>query len=143
MSGLLAEQLVALTKGACAIVLPALEGAATALLLERRWSVGGVAANVTGTWHIVSSPDFDDGYLRMEVEPYVELAQSNNRVSGNYHVGLQQGEIDGRLESEGRVGFSFEEMDKVHRHGALEIDGAARTLDQQRASALRQWPHVE
>lgn len=107
MSGLLAEQLVALTKGACAIVLPALEGAATALLLERRWSVGGVAANVTGTWHIVSSPDFDDGYLRMEVEPYVELAQSNNRVSGNYHVGLQQGEIDGRLESEGRVGFSI------------------------------------
>lgn len=91
----------------------------------------------------MSSPDFDDGYLRMEVEPYVELAQSNNRVSGNYHVGLQQGEIDGRLESEGRVGFSFEEMDKVHRHGALEIDGAARTLDQQRASALRQWPHVE
>lgn len=83
--------------------------------------------NVIGTWRIVSSPDFDDDYLRMEVEPYVELTQSGNRVSGSYHVGLQQGEIDGRIEGEGRVGFSFEgmdEMDEVHGRGTLEIDGA-------------------
>ncbi len=55
----------------------------------------------------VSSPDFDDDNLRMEVEPYVELAQTGNRVSGSYHVGLQQGEIDDRIAGEGRVGFSF------------------------------------
>lgn len=76
---------------------------------------------------IVSSPDFDDDYLRMEVEPYVELAQSGNRVSGIYHVGLQQGDIDGHLEGEGRVGFSFEgmdELDEVHGRGELRTEGA-------------------
>lgn len=83
--------------------------------------------NATGTWRIVSSPDFDDDYLRMEVEPYVELTQRGNRVSGRYHVGLQQGEIDGRFEGEGQVGFSFEGMDElneVHGRGTLKIDGA-------------------
>lgn len=83
--------------------------------------------DVAGTWRIVSSPDFDDDYLRMEVEPYVELTQSGNRVSGSYHVGLQQGDIDGRIEGEGPVGFSFEgmdEMDEVHGRGGLRIEGA-------------------
>ncbi len=83
--------------------------------------------NVTGTWRIVSSPDFDDDYLRVEVEPYVELAQNGNRISGSYHIGLQQGEIDGRPEGEERVGFSFEgmdEMDEVHGRGELRIEGA-------------------
>jgi hypothetical protein len=27
--------------------------------------------NFTGTWDVVSSPDFDDDYLRMEVAPHV------------------------------------------------------------------------
>jgi hypothetical protein len=83
--------------------------------------------SVTGTWRIVSSPDFDHDYLRMEVEPYVELAHASERVSGSYQVGLQQGDLDGRLEGEGRVGFSFEgmdEMDEVHGRGTLVIDGA-------------------
>jgi hypothetical protein len=87
--------------------------------------------NVTGTWRIMSSPDFDDDHLRMEVEPYVELTQSGGRVSGSYHVGLQRGEIDGRIEGEGRVGFSFEgmdEMDEVHGRGTLEIDGAGASF---------------
>lgn len=52
-------------------------------------------------------------------EPYVELVPSGNRVSGSYHVGLQQGEIDGWLENDGRVIFSFESMHqrlwRVHR----------------------------
>jgi hypothetical protein len=82
--------------------------------------------SVTGTWRIVSSPDFDDDELQMEVEPYVELAQSGNRVTGSYHVGLQQGDIDGRIEAEGRVGFSFagmDEMDAVHGRGELRAAG--------------------
>ena len=29
--------------------------------------------NFTGTWDVVSSPDFDDDYLRMEVAPHVRL----------------------------------------------------------------------
>ena len=80
---------------------------------------------MTGIWRITSSPDFDDAYLRMEVEPYVNLTQTGDRVSGTYHVGLQQGDIDGRIESEDRVAFSFEgmdEMDEGHGRGLLRID---------------------
>lgn len=83
--------------------------------------------NLFGLWRIVSSPDFDDEYLRMEVDPYVELTQHGSRVSGIYHVGLQQGRIDGHLEGADRIGFSFEgvdEMDDVHGRGTLELDGA-------------------
>ena len=40
------------------------------------------------------SPDFDDAYLRMEVEPYVELMQTGSRVSSTYHVGLQRGALE-------------------------------------------------
>lgn len=81
--------------------------------------------NMLGSWRIVSSSDFDDACLRMEVEPYVELTQAGNRVSGIYHVGLQQGSIDGRIEHADRIGFSFEgmdEMEEVHGRGALEIE---------------------
>jgi hypothetical protein len=66
-------------------------------------------------WRIVSSPDFDDDYLRMEIEPY---------------VGLQQGEIDGRIEGEGRVGFSFagmDELDEVHGRGSCGSRERRRT----------------
>lgn len=80
-----------------------------------------------GRWRIVSSPDFDDEYLWMEVEPYVELRQEGNRVSGEYQAGLQQGDLDGRLEGEDRVAFSFEgmdEMDAVHGRGTLQVEGA-------------------
>lgn len=83
--------------------------------------------NVTGTWRIVSSPDFDDDDVRMEVEPYVELAQSGNRISGNYHVGLQQGDIDGRIEGEDGASFRLEGMDEleeVHGRGEFRIEGA-------------------
>ena len=58
----------------------------------------------------------------MEMEPHVELTQS-----GSYHIGLQQGDIDGRIEGEGRDGFSFEDMDEydaMHGHGKLKSEGA-------------------
>ena len=57
-------------------------------------------ASFTGTWQVVSSPDFDEGYLRTEVDPYVMLKQSGERVEGKYQVGLQTGTLDGWLESE-------------------------------------------
>jgi len=83
--------------------------------------------DIDGTWRIVSSPDFDDAYLRMEVEPYVEVAQDGSHVSGTYHVGLQQGDFDGRIGRDGHVVFSFEgsdELDEVHGRGELYADGA-------------------
>jgi len=73
----------------------------------------------TGHWDIVSSPDFDEEYLREEVEPYLKLKQVGKRVTGEYHVGLQQGSIDGRLRSDKLVFFSFEGMDEHH-----EVNGA-------------------
>lgn len=82
--------------------------------------------NFSGTWDIVSSPDFDDDYLSEEVSPYVTLEQSGNRISSDYHIGLQQGHLDGRLEGEQRVLFSFEgmdEMDMVNGAGTLLLEG--------------------
>lgn len=82
--------------------------------------------NFTGTWDIVASPDFDDDYLSEEVSPYVTLKQSGNTVSGDYHVGYQQGHLDGRLKGEQQVIFSFEgmdEMEEVNGAGTLTLEG--------------------
>jgi hypothetical protein len=76
-------------------------------------------ASFTGTWQVVSSPDFDEGYLRMEVAPYVILKQSGDRVEGKYQVGLQTGTLDGWLERQNLMLFSFEGMDELEEmHGA-------------------------
>lgn len=75
----------------------------------------------SGVWEIVSSSDFDDAYLHEEVAPYLTLKQAGKRVTGTYHVGLQQGSIDGRLQSDKFVFFSFEGMDEHH-----EVNGAGR-----------------
>lgn len=80
----------------------------------------------TGVWDVVASPDFDDDYLRMEVEPYIDLEQEGNRISGEYQVGLQQGTIDGRLRDDTHVFFSFEgndEMDEVNGAGTITLNG--------------------
>src|SRR5215211_1645310 len=76
-------------------------------------------ASFTGSWEIISSPDFDEDYLRMEVDPYVILKHSGERVEGKYQVGLQTGSLDGWLESENFMLFSFEGMDELEEmHGA-------------------------
>lgn len=80
----------------------------------------------TNTWDIIASPDFDDDYLHMEVAPYVKLSQQGSRVTGQYHLGLQTGEVDGRLEREDFLIFSFEgmdEMDPVHGAGMAVLRG--------------------
>jgi hypothetical protein len=68
--------------------------------------------NLTGTWDVVSSPDFDDDYLHMETAPYVTLHQEGTDVRGEFHIGLIQGSLYGYLD-EGRVLFSFEAMDEM------------------------------
>ena len=80
----------------------------------------------TGTWDVVSSPDFEDDYLSMEVPPYVRLRQEGDNVVGDYQVGLQTGNLDGRLEGADRVVFSFEgtdELDPVNGAGTLMLKG--------------------
>ncbi len=80
----------------------------------------------TGEWDVVASPDFDDKYLRMEVDPFISLEQEGKQVTGEYHIGLQQGGIDGRLKDDGQVMFSFEgndEMDEVNGAGTITLNG--------------------
>ena len=85
----------------------------------------------TGTWRVVSSPDFDDAYMRMKVEPYIALEQAGKSVSGEYHVGLQSGGLDGKVLKDGTVSFSFEgndEMDDVNGRGTILLDGERLTF---------------
>ncbi|HLK58193.1 MAG TPA: hypothetical protein VKU00_16620 [Chthonomonadaceae bacterium] len=85
----------------------------------------------TGTWRIVSSPDFDDDYLTEETEPFVSLKQCGSQVTGDYHVGLQSGNIDGEVQKDGSVAFSFEgmdEMDEVNGRGSLHLNGDRLTF---------------
>ncbi|MBI3971222.1 MAG: hypothetical protein HY332_08025 [Chloroflexi bacterium] len=80
----------------------------------------------TGAWRVVSSPDFDDDYLSSEGPLYVRLRQDGNRVEGEYQIGIMAGDIDGRLESENRVTFSFEgmdELDEVNGAGTATLEG--------------------
>lgn len=83
----------------------------------------------TGTWHVVSSPDFDEDYLRMEVEPYLTLRQSHERVEGRYQVGLQTGDLDGRLEGENFIFFSFEGIDEMNGAGTATLNGDQLTFE--------------
>ena len=69
--------------------------------------------SVTGTWDVVSSPDFDDNYLHMEVSPYVELCQKGDRVYGQYHLGSQTGDLFGWLKGDDYAVFCFDGMDKM------------------------------
>ena len=75
---------------------------------------------LTGIWDVVSSPDFDDDYLRMEVAPYVKIYQMGNRVEGEYHLGLQSGDLNGRPEGDDRAVFRFRGMDETD-----PVDGTA------------------
>jgi hypothetical protein len=68
--------------------------------------------DLTGTWRVISSPDFDDDYLYMETTPTLTLRQQGTDVSGDFHIGLIAGSLGGRLDG-GRVLFSFEAMDDV------------------------------
>jgi hypothetical protein len=89
--------------------------------IEEEWM-----ASFTGTWEVLSSPDFDEGYLRMEVDPYVMLKQSGERVEGKYQVGLQTGTLDGWLEGQNLMLFSFEGM---HGAGRATLSGDELTFE--------------
>ena len=84
-----------------------------------------------GTWSVVASPDLDEDYLTTAGEPYVQLRQDGDRIVGGYHIGVQEGEIDGRLRRDGTLTFSFEghdEMDEVHGAGLASLNGDRLTV---------------
>jgi hypothetical protein len=76
-----------------------------------------------GHWRVISSPDFDQETLGLEVTPYVRVEGNKSAFEGTFHIGLIQGEFDGRLDGK-RVLFSFEasdELDPVHGAGTLSF----------------------
>jgi hypothetical protein len=87
--------------------------------------------NLTGTWYVVSSPDFDDEYLHMETRAHVTLRQTGNSVNGEYHIGLQTGTLKGRLQDERRITFRFKGMDElepVNGTGTATVEGDRLTF---------------
>lgn len=82
----------------------------------------------SGTWSVVSSPDFDDAYLPMEVSPYVRLRPEGRRRS--------PGGIAARPDRRPRWGpdrvlFSFDGMDarnEVSGVGTLKLNGDLLTF---------------
>jgi hypothetical protein len=72
--------------------------------------------SLTGRWR-VTMPEFDDAYLSLVSEPYVNLKQKGNDITGNYQFGAQTGVIDGVINTLGAVNeqflFSFEGQDEL------------------------------
>jgi hypothetical protein len=88
------------------------------------------AMDIAGTWHVISSPDFDDDYLYMETTPHVTLRQDGAQVSGEFHIGLIVGSLAGRMDG-GRVLFSFEatdEMEPVNGAGTIALQDGRLVL---------------
>src|SRR5260370_27576742 len=78
-----------------------------------------MAMRMIGTWEIVSSADFDHEYLNEQGTPYVRLQKDGDRIGGEYHIGLQNGSLDGRPQPDGSILLSFEGMDERDEvHGA-------------------------
>jgi len=80
---------------------------------------------IIGTWEIVSSADFDHEYLNEQGTPYVRLQQDGDRIGGEYHIGIQNGSLDGHPQPDGSILLSFEgmdEMDEVHGAGTARVD---------------------
>jgi hypothetical protein len=71
-----------------------------------------------GEWLVVSSPDFNQEYLKTATTPYVCIKADGYAFSGTFEIGLISGDFAGRLDGE-RVLFSFEAMDELELvHGA-------------------------
>jgi hypothetical protein len=77
-----------------------------------------------GRWLITEMSDFDEDYLNMEVQAYVELDESG---SGDFQFGLVSGQIDGEIVknmSGEKIEFTWDgndEMDDAAGSGWLKL----------------------
>lgn len=77
-----------------------------------------------GRWLITEMSDFDEDYLNMEVQAYVELDESG---SGDFQFGLVFGQIDGEIvknKSGEKIEFTWDgndEMDDAAGSGWLKL----------------------
>lgn len=86
----------------------------------------------SGTYHVVSSPHFDDGYLRLTGTPRVTLRQDENgRIEGEYSIGVQYGTLSGHAYGDFRD-FTFggnDEMEDAFGEGEATLDGDRLTFE--------------
>jgi hypothetical protein len=87
----------------------------------------------TGTWDVVSSPDFEDEYLKLGGTPYVTLRHEGDFVKGEYEIGVMCGTIDGGAHSD-FVDFHFQGSDEMEE--AFGEGHAGRGTPDLRALAL-------
>jgi hypothetical protein len=82
--------------------------------------------SLTGTWIVVASPDFDTAYLHMDGQPYVRLEARGKTTSGDYHIGLQSGTINGGSDDNDHLSFDLvgnDEMEPTQGEGTAELQG--------------------
>ena len=91
------------------------------------------SVDFTGTWDVVSSPDFEDEYLKLGGTPYVTLRHEGDFVKGEYEIGVMCGTIDGGAHSD-FVDFHFQGSDEMEE--AFGEGHAGRGTPDLRALAL-------
>jgi hypothetical protein len=83
------------------------------------------SVDLTGTWDVVSSPDFDEEYLRLGGAPYVTFRQNGDFVKGEYEIGVMGETINGGAHSD-FVDFHFQgndEMEEALGEGQATLEG--------------------
>ncbi|HSD58278.1 MAG TPA: hypothetical protein VLB04_08865 [Methanotrichaceae archaeon] len=96
-----------------------------------------------GRWRIVEAPDMMDGYLDETPDPYIQInVESKNKVDGEYQFATQDGNIDGRFETDKennlRLSFSFEGSDEM-----TEVSGCGiATLESPDTLLLKMHYHM-
>lgn len=84
----------------------------------------------TGTWDVVSSPDFDVEYLALSGAPYVTLRQNGRFVKGEYGIGVMRGTINGGAYDDS-IDFHFrgnDEMEDAFGEGEATLEGERLVL---------------
>jgi hypothetical protein len=84
-----------------------------------------VDMDFNGIWRVVSSPDFDDEYLRLGGAPYVTFRQNGDFVKGEYEIGVMCGTINGGAHSD-VVDFHFQGNDEIEEafgEGQVTLEG--------------------
>jgi hypothetical protein len=86
----------------------------------------------SGAWVVLSSPDFDYDYLSMQVLPYLTIRHRDNRIEGEYQVGLQYGSILGHVGNENLFYVDFrgnDEMEEAHGSGEGTLEEGRLTFE--------------
>ena len=68
--------------------------------------------NLTGKWHIYEMEMWEEDYINMETQAYIEIKENN---MGSFQFGLVSGDIDGeevKIGSQSRFEFTWEGDDE-------------------------------